>query len=137
MNRVLLDAGPIVALLSPRDAWHEWARETFGAIEGSLVTCEPVLAEASLLLRQKPEAPLKVLDFVIRRVVRLDFRLEFELLAVRSLMNRYQSVPMSLADACLVRMSELEPRSSVMTLDADFRIYRRSGRLAIPVIMPS
>jgi predicted nucleic acid-binding protein len=51
-------------------------------------------------------------------------------------MKKFQSVPMSFADACLVRMSELEPRSRILTLDSDFRIYRRNRRQAIPAIMP-
>lgn len=69
--------------------------------------------------------------------MRVDFRLGDEILAVRSLMDKYRSVPMSLADACLVRMSELEPRATIVTLDAHFRIYRRLGRGVIPLISPS
>jgi len=51
-------------------------------------------------------------------------------------MARYQSVPMSFADACLVRMSELWPKTPVFTLDSDFRIYRRNKRQSIPLIAP-
>ncbi len=51
-------------------------------------------------------------------------------------MRRYQSVPMSIADACLVRMSEIYTQSSVITLDSDFRIYRKNRNQEIPVIMP-
>lgn len=51
-------------------------------------------------------------------------------------MRRYADVPMSLADACLVRMSELSDDASVLTLDSDFRIYRRLGRQAIPLLTP-
>jgi hypothetical protein len=52
-------------------------------------------------------------------------------------MRRYASVPMSLADACLVRMSELDPAARILTLDSDFLVYRRSGRQVVPTIMPS
>ena len=137
MNPVLLDAGPIVALLSPRDAWHEWARETFAAIKGPLVTCEPVLAEASLVLRARPEASVAVMELLVRGFMQIRFRLQSERAAIQTLMNRYRSVPMSLADACLVRMSELEPRASVLTLDSDFRVYRRNGRGVIPLVSAS
>jgi hypothetical protein len=95
-----------------------------------------VLAEATHLLRKVPEAAVGVLELVVRQFVQVDFRLDTEVLALRTLITRYRSVPMSLADACLVRMSELDPKASVLTTDSDFRVYRRSGRLAIPVIMP-
>lgn len=137
MSRVLLDAGPIVALLNPRDPWHEWARDAFRVIKPPLLTCEPVLTEASYLLRRVPEASVGVVDLVVRQVAQVRFRLESDVMSIHSLMIRYRSVPMSLADACLVRMAELDPNSSVLTLDADFRVYRRNGRLRIPVIMPT
>jgi predicted nucleic acid-binding protein len=77
-----------------------------------------------------------VLDLVTRGVLELPFRVDTELLALRTLVARYASVPMSLADACLVRMAETRPRATVLTLDTDFRVYRRSGRLAIPLLTP-
>jgi hypothetical protein len=66
----------------------------------------------------------------------LDFQLAAELEVVRKLMMKYANVPMALADACLVRMSELAPRAAIVTVDSDFRVYRRNGRQAIPVVMP-
>lgn len=136
MNRVLVDAGPIVALLRPRDAHHRWAAEVFRSHEPPFYTCEPVLSEAMHLLAKFPGAAEKVLGLVGRGVLQIGFRVDAELLSLRTLVSRYASVPMSLADACLVRMAELEAQSSVVTMDSDFRIYRRSGRLVIPVIMP-
>jgi hypothetical protein len=53
-----------------------------------------------------------------------------------ALMTKYATVPMSLADACLVRMTELNSGSTVLTLDRDFRVYRRTGRHVVPVIAP-
>ncbi|MCH8962892.1 MAG: hypothetical protein IH820_16675 [Bacteroidetes bacterium] len=55
---------------------------------------------------------------------------------IRALMKKYRDQPMSLADACLVRMAELHPGSTVLTLDADFHIYRKHKQDTIPVIMP-
>lgn len=136
MNRVIVDTGPIVALLNARDSWHDWARDAFSRMEPPLLTCEPVLAEASHLVRKLPGGPEAVIDLVGRSVLQVAFRLDTELLALRTLLAKYRSVPMSLADACLVRMSELSPRTSVMTLDSDFKVYRRSGRLKIPLIAP-
>ena len=71
-----------------------------------------------------------------RGVVRVDFRLHEQLGAVRQLFERYGNVPASLADACLLRMSELHEPCKIFTLDRDFQIYRRHGRGLIPVISP-
>lgn len=137
MPIVLLDAGILVALRRADDPWHAWASDVLASLKPPLHTCEAVLAEAAYLLRKVPGAAVGVLDLVAEGKLVAGFRLDAEVLAVRSLMARYRSVPMSLADACLVRMTELEPRSTVVTLDSDFRIYRRGGRGLIPMITPS
>jgi predicted nucleic acid-binding protein len=133
---VIVDTGPIVALLNSRDEFHDWARTAMDVIEPPMLTCEPVLAEASHLVRKLRGGPQAVLDLVARGVLTVPFRVDAELLALRTLLARYASTPMSLADACLVRMAETRPRAAVLTLDSNFRVYRRSGRLSIPVIMP-
>jgi predicted nucleic acid-binding protein len=69
-----------------------------------------------------------LLDILDRGVLRVDFTLDNPLSAVTALMRKYQDIPMSLADACLVRLSELHDRSRVFTLDSDFKLYRRNGR---------
>ena len=137
MRPVIVDTGPIVALLNRRDQFHDWARATFATLEAPLLTCEAVLAEACFIVRKLEGGPEAVLDLVARGALKVGFRIDAELLALRTLVAKYASVPMSLADACLVRMVELDPRASVLTLDEDFRVYRRSGRLIVPVIMPS
>lgn len=136
MRRIVVDTGPIVALLNKRDQYHEWAVRTFDGLEPPLYTCEPVLAEIAWLVHKLPDGPVAVLDLLIRGVLRVEFRADAELLSLRTLLTKYASVPMSLADACLVRMTELDPRAEVVTLDSDFRTYRRSGRLAIRLILP-
>jgi predicted nucleic acid-binding protein len=136
VREIIVDTGPLVALLNARDEHHEWAKAAMDAVEPPLITCEAVLTEAAYLVRKLRGGPEAVLDLVTRQVLRVDFRVDNELLALRTLVSRYASVPMSLADACLVRMAELRPRAAVLTLDADFQVYRRSGRLAIPLISP-
>ena len=136
MREIIVDTGPLVALLNARDEHHEWAKAAMDAVEPPLITCEAVLTEAAYLVRKLRGGPEAVLDLVTRQVLRVDFRVDNELLALRTLVSRYASVPMSLADACLVRMAELRPRAAVLTLDADFQVYRRSGRLTIPLISP-
>ena len=137
MTRVLVDTGPLVALLNRRDRHHRWAREVFGTLEPPLGTCEAVLSEACFLLRRFPGGQDAVLALLEHRVIEPSFSMSAEIPALRALMARYDSVPMSLADACLVRMSELDGDSVVVTLDRDFAIYRRNRRQRIPVIMPA
>ena len=94
------------------------------------------MAETAYLLRRARVEPEALLSLIQRGLITLPFRLEEEVQAVTQLLRRYRNVPMSLADACLVRMSELHTRSRVFTLDSDFRIYRRHGRQVIPVLAP-
>lgn len=136
MKDVLIDTGPLVAFLNRRDEHHRWAVEILGGIAGPLRTCEAVLSEACFLVRRLEGGTDAVLQLVVRGIVEVPFRLSDEVVAVRKLMSRYASVPMSLADASLVRMTELDSKLTVMTLDADFRIYRRLGRQVVPVLMP-
>jgi predicted nucleic acid-binding protein len=136
IRNVLLDAGPLVALVDRRDAWHEWARLQFGEIVPPLVTCESVISEACFLSRRVHGGMAGILGLVDAGVVALDFTLKAHFGEVAALMRRYANVPMSLADACLVRMSELISNGVVFTLDSDFGIYRRHRRKRIPLLMP-
>ena len=137
MTPVIVDTGPLVAFLNRRDGWHRWALDRFGELEAPFETCEAVVAEAAFLLRQHPEGSAALLALLTRRLIVCTFRLDDATERVADLMKRYASVPMSLADACLVRMSEERPRAKVLTLDSDFRVYRKLGRQVIPLISPS
>jgi len=136
ISNVLLDTGPLVAYLHRRDRNHLWAVQQLSKITPPLLTCEAVLAEACFLLRGFKGGGWPVLELLESGLVRVAFHLEEEISAVRKLVARYQSVPMALADACLVRMSELRSQSSVLTCDSDFGIYRKHGRMRIPLIIP-
>lgn len=136
MKRVLLDTGPLVAFLDARERNHPWASEVFAFLEPPLYTCESVISEALFLLRAHERGPIAVLEMVDRGLIDIGFSLAFEVGPIRKLMKKYAAVPMSLADACLVRMSELEPDCAVLTLDSDFHLYRRNRRNVIPVIEP-
>lgn len=134
---VLLDTGPLVAFLNRRDTWHDWSVEQFGQIRPPLLTCEAVLSEAAFLLRQDVRGVEGILALVERGLVTTShWRLDDEAEPLRRLMKRYANVPMSLADACLVRMTETRAGVTVLTLDRDFRVYRRLGRQTIPLITP-
>lgn len=110
--------------------------EQLARLPPSLITCEAVLTEAAFLLRGTRGGSDRLMELVERGMLTCPFELSAEAPHVRRLMKRYADVPMSLADACLVRMSEERPHSSVMTLDSDFRRYRKLGRQVIPLICP-
>ncbi len=131
-----MDTGPLVASINRRDHYHPWAKARLGELEPPLFTCEPVLAEACFLLRNMPGGSAAVLELVERGVLQVTFHVPTHAKSLATLMTKYANVPMSLADACLVRMTEIEEDSVVMTLDGDFLVYRRHGRQAIPVLLP-
>ena len=131
----LLDTGPLVAYLRRRDRHHDWAADQFATLDLPFVTCEPVLTEACFLVVRDGQRPTRVLDVLGRGAVRLSFELNDEIPAVRTLMQRYENLPMSLADACLVRMAE-QTGLPICTLDSDFEIYRAHGRRGLDLIMP-
>lgn len=133
----ILDTGPLVALLDADEEHHDWAVETFRTLPAPLVTCEAVLAEAMYLLRRSPDAQDKILDWIGRGTLTVAFDLAADCAAVRRLMKKYRSVPMSLADACLVRMAETLERHAICTLDGDFRVYRKDGGEAIELVIPA
>ncbi len=134
---VLLDTGPLVASINRRDRYHEWTKSQLAEIEPPLFTCEAVLAEACFLLRRLRGGSRTVAEFVDRRIIEIPFRVDAHVKSLATLIDKYSNVPMSLADACLVRMSEILENSVVFTLDQDFKIYRKLGRQVIPTVMPS
>jgi len=135
-RQVILDTGPLVAFLNGRDRYHDWAVQQWEQIQAPMLTCEAVVSEACFVLGRLSNGPGAVLELLRRQVLDLPFCLTDHVPPVAALMQRYDSVPMSLADACLVRMAELFDGSSVLTLDADFRIYRKNKRQVIPLLLP-
>jgi predicted nucleic acid-binding protein len=136
VSNVIVDAGPLVAYFKADDHHHEWSRERMGSLRPPLHTCDAVISEACFLLRKTESGVDRLMEFLERGVTVLDFSLQEELPAVRKLLRRYHDVPMSLADACQVRMSEILQEAVVLTLDSDFTVYRRNGRQVIPLLMP-
>jgi predicted nucleic acid-binding protein len=134
---VLADTGPIVAYLNGRDRHHAWAVGVFKQLRPPLLTCEAVLSEAVFLLRLAPGGGDRVMDLVARGVLEVRFDLQREVAAVTGLLRRYRTLPMDMADACLVRMSELHGDCVLLTVDSEFRdVYRRNGRQVIPTLLP-
>jgi len=135
-GQVILDTGPLVALINGRDKYHKWARLQWAQINPPLLTCEAVLSEACFLLRGLDGGETAVLELLQRRILHIPFRLVEHVKQIAWLLKKYSNVPMSLTDACLVRMAELYSEGLVLTLDADFGIYRRNKRQVIPFLSP-
>jgi predicted nucleic acid-binding protein len=130
----IADTGLIVALLARNDPFHAWALNGFRSY-CPFFTCDAVLAEAGSFFSD----PVGLLKLVSRGDLIIDpeFVLASEWPGVLDLASKYSDRPMDLADACLVRMTELSIRSRVWTVDrADFAVYRRNGKLAIPCEFP-
>ena len=136
METLTADAGPLVAYLNAAEAAHAWAARVFRSLTLPILTCDAALSEAYFLLRDDPASVNGLHHLLDRGIVVPAFESSAHTSELTRLMRRYQNVPMSFADACLVRMSELLPDTRVFTLDSDFRIYRRHGRQVIPVLMP-
>lgn len=131
---VAVDAGFLAALIERRERHHDWAVAAAVQHPRPWQTCEPVLSEAFFLLDRQEKAALTAL--FKRDQLLASFRFSEHKQTIIALMQKYGEVPMSFADACLVRMTELLPESVLLTTDADFRIYRRHGRQVVPCILP-
>ena len=135
-RNVLLDTGPLVAYLDHKDTLYDWSRELWKDIEAPLITCESVISEACFLLSDVRGGARAVFELLRRQIVTVPFHLADDTLPIATLLNKYSDVPMSVADACLVRMAEHFPESAIFTVDSDFRRYRKHGRQVIAVIIP-
>ena len=133
-SSVLVDAGFLVALVGRRDASHGWAASQALRLPPPWLTCEAALSEASHLLG--PDGTRGLLLMLRRGALSSGFRFADDGGKVLRLMEKYQDVPISFADACLVRMTETLNDPVLLTTDSDFRIYRRHGRQVIPCIFP-
>lgn len=134
-ENVLVDAGFIIALLNRRDTHHSWAVEVAKRFPPPWRTCEAALSECCHLLGTLGGAALRAL---LRRgavVVRFDLGADLE--AVLKLLAKYEDRSASLADACLVRMTETLAAPLVLSTDSDFSVYRRHGRQVVPCMLPT
>ena len=129
------DSGFLVALLRRGDEYCGWAEMQAAQHARPWYTCEAALSEAFFLLG--PAGAPALLALLRRHAVVVSFELGNNLLPVLGLMQKYSNVPMSLADACLVRMTELHAEPMILTTDSDFTIYRRHGRQVVPHVRPS
>lgn len=129
----IADTGFIVAAARDNDRHHIWAMNLAKSLTEPLLTCEAVLSQAAFHLGSSSY----VLSLVEDELLEVAFDFAENLPQLRELARRYESRKPDLADLCLVRMSEIHPRHSVITIDeSDFRVYRKNKREAIPLICP-
>lgn len=131
MSGYILDAGPLIALFNRNDAYHEWAVQTLPRLPKPLLSCPEAMAEAAAMTGQ----PARVVELIQDGTIQLALNLQEQTGEVLRLLRKYADQPMDLADACIVRLSELHPKATVVTLDrTDFAVYRRHGRDPIPIL---
>lgn len=134
--KLLCDTGPLVAFLNRADQFHGWAREQFDRIQQPLLSCEAVISETIFLLHDDGLSADPLFEMIARGKLEWAFDAAPHTPDLRKLICKYADQSMSLADACLVRMSELLDKCQIMTTDRHFRIYRRHGRHTIPLLSP-
>jgi uncharacterized protein len=137
MEAFLTDSGPLVALLNRNDTSHDWAREQFDSVPCPVWTCEGAIAETCYLLQADGLPPWSVIELMEQEIIAVRFDLSINQNRVLSLMKKYADTPMDFVDACLVAMTEEKRDCKLLTLDPDFRIYRRFERQTIPLIIPA
>ena len=129
----ILDAGPLIAALNRDDHHHRWARETIARLGPPFSSCPEAIAEAAAMTEQ----PAAIVEMIQAGEIVLTFDLAEQAASVLALLKKYADRKMDLADACIVRMTELVRNCRVVTVDrADFSVYRRNGRDLIPLIAP-
>ncbi|HBJ82945.1 MAG TPA: pilus assembly protein [Verrucomicrobiales bacterium] len=135
-HAVLLDTGPLVALLDRRDQWHAWAKDAAKQVRLPWLTTEAILTEACFLLASHSDALKQIEAYASRGAFQLLPLTADALRTALSIMRKYADVPMSFADASLVLNSELQPQASIFTLDSDFSIYRRQDGTPLQLLAP-
>jgi len=123
----LVDTGVLVALLNRKEEHPAWAVEKSRTLPAPFLTCEPVLTETYFLVSTLPGGALRFFQLLQSGMLEVDFSVIAEREPLGKLIRKYEDLPMSLADACLVRLAELHPAASVLTLDSHFRVYRKHG----------
>jgi uncharacterized protein len=129
----ILDAGPLIAALNRDDRHHHWAREQLERLGPPFLSCPEAMAEAAAITGR----PAAVVEMIHSGEIVLAFDLAAQAASVLALLEKYADREMDLADACIVRMTELVKECRVVTLARrDFSVYRRNGRELIPLIAP-
>ena len=135
--RAIVDTRPLVAFFDRSERYHRWTADRIKELDAPLLVCEPVLTETIYLLARYSMAQDALFSLLRNGALLVAFRLEEHVGILHGLLKKYRDIPMLLADACIVRMAEIHEDHRVLTLDSDFTIYRRRGRLPLTLMHPS
>lgn len=135
MKRVLVDTGPLVALFSADDQYHQICVTVLQQIEPPLLSCWPVITEAAWLLRKAPYAITRLLESMNDGFLALLPLAGTEAASIARLMKKYQDIRPQLADVALVYLANRERIGTIFTLDhRDFSVYRGARRHAFEIV---
>ena len=132
----IVDSGPLVAFLDRREKHHAWVAEQVHHLATPVLVCEPVLVEAAFLLARSSVAQDSLLGLLENETLKIAFHFGDHISEVRALCKKYRDAPMSLADACLVRMAEIHKKHVIFTLDSHFTVYRKYGKEPLKLLYP-
>ncbi len=132
----IIDTGPLVALLNRGDEHYAWMIEQSRNLKPPFYCCEAVIAEAHYLLARYPAGNRRLNQLITSGKIDLSFSYVDHTAEVHRLMEKYENVPMSFADACIVRLAEVHRQNRVLTLDGDFKIYRKHRNRPLELIFP-
>jgi len=132
----IVDTGPLVAFFDRAERHHAWTVAQVERLDAPLLVCEPVLTETSYLLARFAQAQDALFGLLRNGALSVAFRIDEHVDALHRLLQKYRDTPMSLADACVVRMAEIYDQHDVLTLDSDFSIYRKHSRVPLKLIHP-
>jgi uncharacterized protein len=133
----IVDTGPLVAFFDRAERHHSWVSERIDELEAPLLVCEPVLAEAMYLFGRRFRAQDALFELLRNGALSIAFRSAEHIDELDRLLRKYRDTPMSLADGCIVRMAEIHEGHAILTLDSDFSVYRKHGRIPLTLIHPA
>jgi uncharacterized protein len=133
----IVDTGPLVAFFDRAERHHSWVSERIDELEAPLLVCEPVFAEAMYLFGLRFRAQDALFELLRNGALSIAFRTAEHIDELHRLLRKYRDTPMSLADGCIVRMAEIHEAHAVLTLDSDFSVYRKYGRIPLTLIHPA
>jgi predicted nucleic acid-binding protein len=132
----IVDSGPLVAFLDRREKRHAWVAGQMHHLATPILLCEPVLVETAFLLARSSVAQDALFGMLENETLKIGFHLDDHISEIRVLLEKYRDIPMSLADASLVRMAEVYEKHAIFTLDFHFTVYRKHGKAPLKLVYP-
>lgn len=124
MKNTLIDAGPIIALFNKKDRYHPQIKEFLKQYTGILTSTWPVITEVSHMLDFNTQTQIDFLTWISRGGIRIENIEQEDIIRIIELSKKYSDIPMDLADASLVSISEKFDLKEIITIDSEFYIYR-------------